>query len=603
MDKKQKGTIKAQIMRGYRLILLVPIVMSLFTIGYASLVAGFMNDFGRVTNNQSLTKDAVIGHYSWINQLSEAIVNRTEFKGGRDPKTCALGKWIAGTSEKDKADPAIAGAITKVQEPHNYIHQEVDKLLELSKTNSTEAYRQFTEEIEPRVTEVIAQIGIITQRYDVLAAESKQNSGNVINGMMITVVILMVIGVFAAVLAGNVLSKRIARPVVAIAEWADHMALGDTSYDKSALESMKGVSGSEINKMVDAFTKMAASVEGNAQIVKRVADGDLTAYVDIRSNMDVLGYSLYRMVQSNDFLFAHIFNIASNVAASAREINGASASLADSATVQAASLEKISSAIIHVDDLSARNANLVSDVTRAFDSISEHVDGSSRQMSVLMEAVVGIRDASDQIAGIIKTIDDIAFQTNILALNAAVEAARAGAAGKGFAVVADEVRNLAAKSAEAASRTKSLIDNTLVKTHNGEQIARETNSTFTQITEQIAGMSDIVNHISGASIEQSEAIAEVRQNIQEVSNAQLGMAAFSEESSASSEMMRQYAKELHSEMRKFNLRRREAGKPYIPAEKANDAEFIRQATQNYERSLHNGSQTEARLAEQVAVYH
>ena len=598
MRDKGKGTIKAQIMHGYRLILLVPIIMSLFTIAYAALVGGFMNNFGRVTNNQSLTKDAIIGHYSWINQLSESIVNGTEFKGGRDPKACALGNWIAGTSEKDLKDTVIAQAINKVQEPHNYIHNEVDKLLILSKTNHVEAQRQFTEEIQPRVHQVIEQIGFITARYDIMAAESKKNSSLIINGMIITVLLLTVAGVAVASVLGNVLSKRIAKPVVGIADWASRMALGDTSYNAASLNEGGELSpDSETSKLVTAFSKMAESVESNAKIVKRVADGDLTAYVDIRSNMDVLGHSLYHMVQSNDLLFANIFDIASNVASSAREINKASSSLANSATVQAGSLEKINDSIVYINDLSAQNAVMVNEVSSSFETIRQDVDGSSRQMHVLMDAVGDIRKASDQIAGIIKTIDDIAFQTNILALNAAVEAARAGEAGKGFAVVADEVRNLAGKSAEAASQTKSLIENTVRKTHNGEEIARETNSTFSQITAQIADMADTVKRISGASEKQTTAIGSVREHIQEVSNAQLGLAAFSEESSASSDMMRQYAKSLHDEMCKFNLRRREAGKPYIPAEKAGDAEFIRKATENYERFMNEGYQMEKRMAE------
>lgn len=598
MKKKNKGTIKAQIMHGYRLILLVPVIMSLFTIAYAALVAGFMNDFGRVTNNQSLTKDAIIGHYSWINQLSESVVNGTEFKGGRDPKACALGKWIAGTSDKDLVDTVIAQAISKVQEPHDYIHHEVDKLLTLSKTDSTEAYRQFTEEIQPRVTEVIEQIGLITARYDIMAANSKKNSSLIIEGMIITVLLLTIIGVAVSTVLGNVLSKRIAKPVVGIADWASRMALGDTNYNVSSLSDGGELSpDSEMGKLVTAFTKMANSVDSNARIVKRVAEGDLTVYVDIRSNMDVLGHSLYHMVQSNDLLFANIFEIASNVASSAKEINRASTSLADSASAQAGSLEKINDSIVSINELSAQNAEMVNEVSSSFETIRQDVDGSSRQMNVLMDAVVDIRNASDQIAGIIKTIDDIAFQTNILALNAAVEAARAGTAGKGFAVVADEVRNLAAKSAEAASRTKILIENTVKKTHNGEQIARETNSTFALITDQINSMADIVEHISSASVKQSTAIGSVRENIQEVSSVQLGMVAFSEESSASSGMMREYAKSLHDEMRKFNLRRRETGKPYIPAEKANDPEFVRKATENYERFLQEGYQTEKRLAE------
>ena len=125
-----------------------------------------------------------------------------------------------------------------------------------------------------------------------------------------------------------------------------------------------------------------------------------------------------------------------------------------------------------------KNAEHAKEASKKSQTAGNQIDISNEQMHEMMRAMGEITDKSQEISKIIKTIDDIAFQTNILALNAAVEAARAGTAGKGFAVVADEVRNLAGKSGEAASSTTMLIEDTIRAVENGSKIAEETAKTL-----------------------------------------------------------------------------------------------------------------------------
>ncbi len=583
-----KKTIKAQIFSGYQALILIIIVMSLIAVGGLLAIDNNYKQLAQNRFHQNQTKQAVIAHYSWLNQLSDSISSQVKFEGALDPTACSLGKWLAEYAEAAKEDPQIQSAITALNEPHRLIHSKASELIELSKTDHDAAYAQYMAEIKPNVAIVIENINAISKVYENTAQKLSETVGAYITILILALVVLTVAAVLLALRIAQRTSSSISLPIRKVAGWSEELARGCDHIELTGLDFSKMHPDNEVAVMIRAFVKMAEGIHENAAIIKRVSDGDLTSYVNVRSEEDMLGRHLYRLVQSNDILFAEIIKVANHVASSASEISSASKHLADSTTEQASSMEELTATIAQINELSGENASKANEINEVFEGIRTDIDASTDKMSELMRAVEDIVNSSDRISSVIHTIDNISFQTNILALNASIEAARAGAAGKGFAVVADEVRDLAHKSALAAKETKELIEASIAKAHYGTDVARETNQKFLDITGSVHNAAQSVQDIKVASSRQKSAIEDINSSIQTISNAAEGNAASCEEASCASDEMSRSARVLQRHMSRFKLRKREPGKPYIPEEKKNDSEFVKIATQNYLDAIRRG---------------
>jgi len=236
---------------------------------------------------------------------------------------------------------------------------------------------------------------------------------------------------------------------------------------------------------------------------------------------------------------------AEQVASAANQMTGASQGLAQSAAEEAATLEETSSSLEEMSSMTRQNAEGSRHANELVQSSRANMERSVSAMHNLSESMSQIEEASRQTQNIIKTIDEIAFQTNILALNAAVEAARAGEAGAGFAVVADEVRNLAKRAADAARSTTQIIEGTMTRVATGTRLVNELTEGFGLVEKDSATISTLIREISTASEEQAHGIEQINLATTELDKAIQSNAANAEETAASAEELNAQAVTMH----------------------------------------------------------
>jgi methyl-accepting chemotaxis protein len=305
-------------------------------------------------------------------------------------------------------------------------------------------------------------------------------------------------------------------------------------------EQLKNYQG-YIDEISDALSEVS---QGNLKIeLKREYVGQ---FAKLKMNLDNLIKQLSGIVGS-------IMDSAKLVDGGAVQISAGAQGLAQGATEQASSIEELSAEITQINDETvhmAENAKVAEEQIR---SAEVQIRTSNEQMVDLRKAMEDITDKSQRISTIIKTIDDIAFQTNILALNAAVEAARAGAAGKGFAVVADEVRNLAGKSSTAALDTSNLITETISAVQTGDTITLQAAKYLKSTQESTEKAVQLIGEITAATDQQQKSLNEIKQGIDQISSVVQTNAATAEESAASSQELTRQAGILSDEVNKFKV--------------------------------------------------
>jgi hypothetical protein len=225
------------------------------------------------------------------------------------------------------------------------------------------------------------------------------------------------------------------------------------------------------------------------------------------------------------------------VVEAAGQMSASAQSMSQGATEQAASLEETSASMEEIAAMTRTNADNSQQAALLMAEAARVLDQSNQSLADMVGAMSSIKESSNRVSKIIKTIDEIAFQTNILALNAAVEAARAGEAGMGFAVVADEVRNLAQRSAQAARDTTSLIEGAIASSSEGSQRVAQAAESFAAITERVTEVKRLVDSVSVASGQQAHGIDQVLQGIRQMEKVTQTTAATAEESAAASERL------------------------------------------------------------------
>ena len=376
------------------------------------------------------------------------------------------------------------------------------------------------------------------------------------NQLILMCALFSVVGLLILIAISFFLIKRALNPLQGIALAGKAVAEGNfdvkVSYDRqdeigdlaAAIQSVMQHVREIISDLSDKLSELA---KGNFRVSLENTEQYPGAYRPLLNSLQEISNDLNKTM-------AEIKTSAKEVNAGAEQVSSGAQGLSQGATEQASSIEELSATVNDISEHIKRTAENTRLANTEAQNAGKEVSHSDKQMQQMKAAMENINQKSGEISKIIKTIDDIAFQTNILALNAAIEAARAGVAGKGFAVVADEVGNLAQKSANAAKDTTMLIEETLQAVEQGTVLADSTAESLQRVVTGAGKVTELVNQIAEASVEQSRAVEQVSTGIDQISSVVQSNTATAEESAAASEELSGQANILNELVGRFQLK-------------------------------------------------
>ena len=447
-----------------------------------------------------------------------------------------------------------AGAIGSTLEEMKPIS---DRVILMARENSRQGREAAQGMIESQLSPLLSYMSGLLARArhectvaaEEYMAESERSYHNVIYFAVSVSVVILAVTVVLLLL----LTKSITRPLRQITVEAGRLAGGELDIQ------VDYESRDEMGQLAQAFRTMSGNLRSYIDEIKwalgEIAEGrlDVERRIDFQGEFVELASALNDCIESFSAALRNIQTAALQVNSGSEQVSGGAQALAQGATEQASAVQQLAASITQISDQVKYNAENAEDADKLVAGVGSEIISSNAQMEAMIKAMAEISESSNKISNIIKTIDNIAFQTNILALNAAVEAARAGDAGKGFAVVADEVRNLASKSADAANDTTSLIAASIAAVENGTQVASSTAKSLENVVKSTKNVVDKMTLIKQASSEQAEAIAQVTKGVDQISMVVQQNSATAEESAATSEELSGQARMLNEMVNKFRL--------------------------------------------------
>ncbi len=550
-----KRTIKQEVMKRIILIFLVIIASGILIFSGMNRVKRYSKSTEEAMKIRSLVLTAEKAHYSWVENLCSAVTLGTEFTGSKDYQGCVLGKWFYG-SDLSGVSSDILQLVEEMKPIHQAIHESAQTILDVNQSDPEEARRIYQEVTKANVVKLV---GILDQVAAITEEQVSDNESSLMSAVSMTELIsfltILVILVVCVLLLLYVIGSII-KPLQNVTESSRNLSEGNLDFHIDVnSENEIGVLADSLNTSVqnlklyisditEVLDDMAAGNLGRESQIQYIGD-----FVQIQKAIGAISNELSQTMEQ-------IHSSATQVDSGSNQVAVGAQSLAQGATEQASEVDNLQQMIEQITEQINNNAESAAITTEEADKVGEKITICNNQMHEMADAMEQISACSGEISKIIKTIEDIAFQTNILALNAAVEAARAGSAGKGFAVVADEVRNLAAKSADAAKDTTQLIEKTLQMVENGSNLTNLTQESLGSVVEGAELVTDQIKIISDASKEQEVAINRIKDSISQISTVIQSNSATSEESAAASEELAGQAQILKGLIGKFQLKQR-----------------------------------------------